>query len=105
MGWEVRHGRRYYYKNERTGGRVVKQYYGKDEIARLAEGIDADARRKKQAEAAAISAERDKLAPVEEGMVQLDRACRLMIEAVLLSDGFHRHCRTWRRTGALQGRG
>jgi len=97
LGWEARHGRQYFYKNARIGGRVVKRYFGCGDAAHLAEQFDVDARREAMAEITAIQTERNKLAPVEEQMADLDRSCRRMIEATLLASGFHQHCRSWRK--------
>jgi hypothetical protein len=104
MGWEARPGGRYYYRSVRVGGRVVKRYFGNGEVARQAERLDAEARRRGLAEAGAIRAEEDRLGPADAAMAALDRACRLMTGATLLASGFHQHCRSWRRN-ALQGRG
>ena len=101
MGWEVRQGGTYYYRNERIGGRVIKTCLGNGEVARQAERLDDDDRKAKLAEVAAIQAERDRVKGVEECMAGLDLACRRMMEATLLSSGFHQHCRSWRRNRAI----
>lgn len=50
MGWEERKGRRYYYKAERVGGRVVKRYVGTGRLAELAARLTAlDAEQRKLA--------------------------------------------------------
>ena len=101
MGWEARPGGDYYYRSIRVDGRVVKTYFGRGEVARQAERLDDEAREQKLAEAAAIRSEQDRLGPAEQAMAALDLACRRLIEASLLSSGFYRHRRSWRRRRAL----
>jgi len=45
MGWECRQGAGYYYRSRRVGGRTVKTYFGRGEVARMAEQLDAADRR------------------------------------------------------------
>jgi hypothetical protein len=35
MGWELRSGKRYFYKKWRVGDRVVSDYWGRNEMAEL----------------------------------------------------------------------
>jgi hypothetical protein len=42
MGWEIRRGKRYYYRTERVNGRVVKTYVGTGPAAEEAARADAE---------------------------------------------------------------
>ena len=41
MAWEIRTGRRVYYRSRRVGRRVVRDYFGGGPEAHLAAGLDA----------------------------------------------------------------
>ena len=104
MGWESRPGGSYFYKSSRIGGKFVKTYFGRGEVALQAERLDNEVRREKQAEATALRVELDRLGPAEQAMVDMDLACRRMIGATLLSSGYYQHCRSWRKRHAIQRR-
>ena len=97
MGWERRQGTGYYYRSRRVGGRVVKTYFGRGEVARVAEQLDAADRRRRAAEGAALATERSRLAPAEAALAALDAACDLMLGATLLAAGCRHHHYSWRR--------
>ena len=108
MAWESRASGKYYYRSIRTpDGRVVKSYFGNGLAAGMAAELDAEARARRRAEAEAVAAERARLAPLDEAMAALDRACHLAVEATLVAAGYHRRGTTsaWRRRRAvLHGR-
>jgi hypothetical protein len=98
MGWEKRHGGTYYYRPVRRAGRVEKEYFGNGVAARAAAWLDAEAGRLRRSEAETLRGWRDRLAPLDGAAAALDGACRLMLEATLISAGYHRqnYCE-WRR--------
>ena len=98
MGWEGRQGASYYYRSRRVGGRTVKTYFGRGEVARVAEQLDAADRSRRAAEGAALAAERARLAPAE---AALDAACKLTAHATLLAAGFRWHNYSWRQVKAM----
>ena len=65
MAWEVRDGRRYYYRGTRREGRTVKQYIGRGPAAELAARLDARARREREQVAEALKAEQARCEPAE----------------------------------------
>jgi hypothetical protein len=97
MAWEYRGGGRYYYTSQRRGGKVAKVYHGKDVFGEMAAAVLAEARLRRGREAEALAAERARLEPVERATKTLDDACRLMVEAALIADGYHNHEGHWRR--------
>jgi hypothetical protein len=97
MAWERRGGRRFFYRAVRRGGRVVKEYYGSGPTAEVAERLLAEARRGREAEAAAVRAERRRYEPLDRVAGELDAACRRLTEAALLAAGYRRAHYQWRR--------
>jgi hypothetical protein len=98
MGWERRHGGTYYYRPVRRAGRVEKEYFGNGVAARAAASLDAEAEQRRRSEAETVRAWRDRLAPLDGAVAALDGACRLMLEATLISAGYHRqNYSAWRR--------
>jgi hypothetical protein len=111
MAWEKRGKARFYYRSARAGGRVKKVYCGGGNLGRVAAEVDARRREERQARLAALAAERGRLEEVLALLRRLDGECRLLTEAVLLVNGFHRPNRVaWRkwdearRTAAVEHR-
>jgi hypothetical protein len=117
MAWEKRPGGVYYYTSKRVDGRVVKRYFGRGPLAKIAFELDARARRERQSQAEILGAERAALGTAEDLMESLDEACRLMTEAAFTAAGYHRqNFSAWRKKrerrdtirddkGAVRGRG
>ena len=99
MSWEQRNGRGLYYtSSHRENGRTVREYYGKGELGQLAADIDALAVQTRLVEREDRADERDRIAAIEDPLVEFDRAVDLAISAELLVAGYHRHDRgPWRR--------
>lgn len=100
MSWERRQrgaGRRYYYRAERRGKRVVKQYVGTGSEAERAAKADARVRAEREAERGRVRNAAMRLAPAEAAMKEMDEAMVLLSHAVLYSAGFHQVNYTWRR--------
>jgi hypothetical protein len=97
VSWELRKGRRVYYSAEKRDGRVVKVHIGRGAVGEVAAGLVAEARRRRADEAAALEAEKVRLAVPDRAMAALDEACGLAIEASLTAVGFHRFDYKWRR--------
>jgi len=97
MGWKNRKGKRYFYRSERVGGRVISHYIGKGETAQLISQIIESRRDQKEAErfierrirAAMISEDREADAIFE--------AVEVVTTAALLATGHHQHRRMWRK--------
>jgi hypothetical protein len=90
MAWEVRPGGRFYYQSERCGNKVIKRYFGRGPTGELAALLDAQSRRKREQEAAAIQSERERLAPPEIALAKFDDVCNVLFEATMMVAGFHR---------------
>jgi hypothetical protein len=97
MGWEVRHGRRYYYSVKKRSGKVVKTYRGRGRMGEMAEALETEARRRRADREEAFRAERARTVHADRAMDDLDRACAMAIRATLIRAGFHRVNYAWRR--------
>src|ERR1041385_4169540 len=93
MGWEQRGKNQYYYRKQRAGSRVRSVYVGRGELAQLVSRfqstssiIEQIARSRNQDHTQTQKAER-----------VFEQATQLVIEATLLTSGFHTHHRQWRR--------
>lgn len=97
MGWEQRNGSSYYYKKERSGGRVRSVYVGKGLVATLGAKLDASERAEKDAEREAFRREVKKQDAID---AQIDEICHQterLVRAALIASGFHLHRGQWRR--------
>jgi hypothetical protein len=99
MSWEQRNGRGLYYTHSRReNGRMVRDYYGKGELAQITADLDAIGRQARLLERDARAEERAWIAAVEDPLVEFGRAVDLAVSSELLVAGYHRHDRgPWRR--------
>jgi hypothetical protein len=97
MGWERRKGSSYYYRKERSGGRVKSVYVGTGLIASLGADLDTREKAKKDAEREAFRHEVERQNVIDS---QIDEVCRMtemLTRAALIASGFHLHRGQWRR--------
>ncbi len=97
MGWETRGSKSYYYRKERSGGRVRSVYVGSGETARLIAQLDDLQTDEREGNRAIARTEREQW---QEQDAELDRVCVLIktfTTGALLAAGFHTHKRQWRR--------
>lgn len=108
MGWEVRRGRRYLYRNRRVGGKPVKEYVAADGpagelLARLHDAERAEYatwRARQRRERDAVRARASELLALGEGA---DAPVRVVVGGLLAAVGFHRHKRgEWRMRRELK---
>jgi len=103
MAWERRGDQTYYYRSRKIGGRVVKEYIGGGLAGTLAEREDAMRRRTRDAERAALQADRDAFNAATVAHEELSRAADALLTAALIAAGYHRHDRgPWRKRHASQ---
>jgi hypothetical protein len=92
MGWEKRErGTWYYTRSHRAGDRVVKEYIGTGPIAELAAAQDALKRHRREEEAKAWRAKRERLEALEEPVEELCEVADLLARATLWAAGYHQH--------------
>lgn len=97
MGWESRGVSSYYYRKERNGAHVRSVYVGKGEVARLDAALLAMQQEERRIQGSRLAADR---APFEAFDMDLDAisgVASTIVEAVMISAGFHQHKREWRK--------
>src|SRR5262245_24017823 len=103
MAWELRRNVRFYYRSRRCNGTVKKVYCGSGVVGQMAAEADAQRRLERQEQLAACQAQRIREQELQTLGRQLEGQCRLLADAVLLANGFHRPRRMkWRRWHAAR---
>ena len=92
MGWERRGSAGpYYYRSLRRGGRVIKQYCGCGRRAERAAKEDSERRADRLAQRQAAREERRRMQPAVALTNSVATDANLILQAVLLASGLHRH--------------
>jgi hypothetical protein len=99
MGVEARNknGNLYYYRKRRVGDRVVSEYVGGGLVVDLAQRSAEIEQARKQAEREQLKAERMSMAEIDNALDDFSNMVDSLVEAELISLGFHRHKRQWRK--------
>ncbi len=97
MGWETRNGSLYYYRKERSAGRVRSVYVGQGEIAVLIAQLDAMKRDEDEAQQIKERQERRAFDALDKSIDDLAHLLSTLTDAVLITAGFHQHKRQWRK--------
>lgn len=98
MGWETRGDRRYFYKSERIGVRVVKRYVGPGEVAELFDAINEDKKAARIANNARVRAAVEEVARLEAMIAPLEEIARDAADKAMQAAGYHRINRgPWRK--------
>jgi hypothetical protein len=96
--WQIIRRRRYYYRNRKVAGRVLKEYVGTGPQAELAAALDAQRRQERRDKADARKAAQARLAPVEGALHGLFEGLGVLHKAALIAAGYHQHSHgAWRR--------
>ncbi|QJW92542.1 hypothetical protein [Frigoriglobus tundricola] len=104
MGWELRHGRRYLYRNRRVNGKPVKEYLAADDRFGFGEQMAHDLERLRgyEAQLRRLAREgrvefRGRIDELVSATATANTELRTVAEGVLIALGFHRHKRgEWR---------
>jgi hypothetical protein len=98
VAWELRNGRRFYYRAVRREGRTIEEYVGRGPAAEMASRLDARARRDRDQAARELKAEKVRCGPADRATKDFEAVFDLMVSASLHGAGFHRHrSGPWRR--------
>jgi hypothetical protein len=100
VGWESRGGggHRYLYVTRRVGKRIIHEYLGQGDRAEAVAREVERAKASQLAARAAIVAEEVRTREATRANEELNRVCNILLEAILLSAGFHRqNYGAWRR--------
>lgn len=96
MSWETRrNGQRYYYRAQRQGPRIVKQYAGPQQRGTLAAEQDAAARQARQQQLQQRRAEWHLVRDLAQGLNALADFLRPVLTAELLTAGWTLRNREW----------
>lgn len=99
MAWESRrNGRRYFYRAERRGGRVVKTYVGSGQAAREYERQQIEKCRCLAKQRAAARRLIQRVVAVESEVSAIEHRLRQLTENALIDAGFKWHRGSWRKT-------
>lgn len=97
MGWELRNGKRYYYRKSRHGRKVISEYIGTGEIAE----IFLDLNEIDWAEQAHLrimwKEQKEEIKRLNKDFTQLAKIINGMARASLLISGYHSHKGQWRK--------
>jgi hypothetical protein len=94
VSWQKRDAQKYYYRSRREGRRVTHDYFGTVPLASVLAQRDAEERERKQAEVVL----RNMFRVGDDAVRRLMAACKELLQAVLLGEGFHQYDRgPWKR--------
>jgi crotonobetainyl-CoA:carnitine CoA-transferase CaiB-like acyl-CoA transferase len=98
MAWEERQrGGRYYTRSRREGGRVVREYVGRDPLAELAAEEDRIRRELEEAERERQREELERLKALAAPVLEVSEAAEVLAHAHLVAAGYHRRKGEYRR--------
>ena len=99
MGWDKK---RYYTRSKKVNGRVVREYVGSGEFAKLAAEVDALEREGREMARAKERASREEFDCLDSLIEDFCDQSDQLIHAALKAVGFHQHKGQWRKRRARQ---
>jgi hypothetical protein len=99
MAWEKRERgtSNYYTRSKRVNGKVVREYIGGGELARIASEIDTERRALRKVERQQEREELERLEALDALVCELCEVTEILTRAHLLALGYHEHKGEWRR--------
>jgi hypothetical protein len=97
MGWKTINGRRYFYKSERTGGRVRSAYFGPGTSGSIMAEWIALERLEKTEQRERERGEREESDAAERTIADWFGDVQAVADAAMVAAGFHKHKGQWRR--------
>ena len=97
MGWELRNGKRYYYRKIRRGRRVISEYVGTGEFVELLFQLDGLDRIEKELSRIAWKNQKDEVRKLNKDISQLAKIISGLARASLLTSNYHSHKGQWRQ--------
>ena len=92
-----RNGNLYYYKKRRERDRVVSEYVGGGLVLDIEQKRAEIERERKQANRERLEAQRMSMADIDKALDGFSNMVDSLVEAHLISLGFHQHKRQWRK--------
>ena len=96
MPWETRRNKRYYYSKRRRGNRVLSDYVGAGESARLISFLEALYREQRIDRQHDWRLEQESRRALDAEINRLGSSIRTLVAAALLAGGYHTHKGQWR---------
>ena len=97
MAWEKRaRGGHYYTRSRRINGKVVREYIGGGELARIVSESDANKRALRKAERQQQRTELERLEALAAPVGEICEVAEILVRAHLLALGYHEHKGEWR---------
>ena len=100
MAWEQRGSHSYYYRKERSGGRVRSIYVGRGDIAELSAALDEMEQIQQETKLRKERRQRETFKSLDASLDSLSNLASTLTHAVLIAGGFHQHKRQWRKQKA-----
>ena len=100
MPWKTRAGRRYYYRNERRGSRVITKYIGCGAVAEVAARVDELKRAEQAARKLAVQQDHYRYTTVDQAVRDLCQLADQLTAAGLITAGLYKRHYQWRRRRA-----
>ena len=98
MAWETRRGRGpYFCLSVRRFGRVKREYYGKGQVAELAATLIAEQQVERRLARLQRQEEKSRWENAIHAQKALDHLADLLVQATLLTNGYHKHGGSWRK--------
>jgi len=97
MAWEQRGNKFYYYRKVRKGKRVVSEYVGAGDMAKLLYILDASDQEERENERQVWKEKHSEFQTTDVEIAQLNKILRNLVLATLLVSGYHPHKGQWRR--------
>ncbi len=92
MAWESRNGKgAYYTRSRRYEGRVIREYIGADETAKVIAKIDDIERQVRKAELDAQRVVQAELEAIDTHVEQLGEVADVLARAIIIASGYHQH--------------
>ena len=98
MPWELRRGRRYYYRGRRVNGKVVKQYFGAGPAAVAAAAEDAQRQQRSALQRCQRLRDEVDVAQMQHVCDQLSDYAERLLNLAYLARGYAYRRGEWRRT-------
>ena len=97
MALEYRNGKPYYYRKIRRGKKVISEYVGSGDVAKLNAQLDKTKvfiKKFNKLQIANIEAEHER---EDKELNQLEKQIKESLNQVAISNGYHQHKRQWRK--------
>ena len=97
MAWEVRRGRKYYYRSRRVNGRVVKEYAGTGPAAEEAARLDAEKAAEKERQRKSLRETIESMEEMDRILAPLHELVDVVVHFAMTDAGYHKCRGEWRK--------